>query len=934
MWFGSILTLFPKLRPAAISRKPRNKADQRRRARRLLLEPLDARCVLAFSPFSEFPAGSLVEVKVAGDFTGDGQADLVVSNSVGVQLLRGNADGSFQAPTTVSSLYPKSVAAGDLNADGKLDLVTSDNIFLGNGDGSFQPPIAIELPPQIPTGYHSPVAQQAGSVAVGDLNGDGKLDLMVTGRSSISVFTGWGYYGPYYNHYSSGFANVLLGNGDGTVTHSSLTDFPQQGAHGEAVALVDLNGDNALDLLANSSNGSTFTSAFLSNGAGSLAEPTHFSSGYGLSSVQTGDFDEDGNLDLLTRGFGNGFVLNRGRGDGTFENPTPFSTEQSGQTPTSVAVGDINADGHLDIAYTTQRVEVTEYGYYPGYYGYYKVPIAGIVHNAAKVILGNGAGAFSAPVSDDLGSHDGLSGNLHTSLLGDFNGDGLLDLAAADRVFGLLTVALNDGSWEPPAAASIADVSIAEGNSGQNSAVITVTLIGEHDGVTLDYLTADNTATAGNDYEARSGTLTFAPGVFSQTIEVPILGDRLGEGDESFFVTLTNPSGVIFTDNQALVTILDNEPVISINHNLFVDPLTVIEGDSGTTPAVFTVTLSQAYDQEVTVHYYTVTGHVNDIIPLDDTLRFAPGETSKTITVEVVGDLVHEDLEAFNVYLDTPSANASLGNAFGYCYIEDNDPLPTVSIGDVSKNEGNSGTTRFTFTLTLSAPAGDYNYVYFETANGTATTGNHDYVAKSGYVYFDAGRTTATFNVDVKGDRTKEADETFFVNLIYANGATIADGQGVGTIVNDDGTVAPPKPQISINDAEVVEGNSGTKQLVFTVSLSEASNQEVSVKYATMNGTAKTGNNDYESKSGTIRFAPGETTKTISITVNGDTKVEQDETFKVKLSSAANAEIADSQGIGTILNDDASSSSPKPKANSVAEAFASLLSSLSNRRRR
>jgi hypothetical protein len=373
--------------------------------------------------------------------------------------------------------------------------------------------------------------------------------------------------------------------------------------------------------------------------------------------------------------------------------------------------------------------------------------------------------------------------------------------------------------------------------------------------------------------------------------------------------------------------------VISINHNLFVDPLRVLEGDSGTTPPVFTVTLSQAYDQEVTVHYYTVTGHVNDIIPLDNTLRFAPGETSKTISVEVVGDLIHEDVEAFNVYLDNPSANASLGNAYGYCYIDDNDPLPTVSIGDVSKNEGNSGTTRFTFTLTLSAPAGDYNYVYFETANGTATTGNQDYVAKSGYVYFDPGKTTATFTVDVKGDRTKEADETFFVNLIDAGGAAIEDGQGVGTIVNDDGTLAPPKPQISISDAQITEGNNGTKLLVFTVSLSEASSKEVRVNYATANGTAKTGNNDYESRSGTLRFAPGETTRTISITVNGDTKAEQDETFKVKLSSAANAEIADSQGIGTILNDDASGSTTKPKSN-LAAAFASLLDSISSRRRR
>ena len=132
-----------------------------------------------------------------------------------------------------------------------------------------------------------------------------------------------------------------------------------------------------------------------------------------------------------------------------------------------------------------------------------------------------------------------------------------------------------------------------------------------------------------------------------------------------------------------------------------IDALTVIEGDTGTKPAVFTVTLSQAYDQEVTVHYHTSTGHTSDIISQEGTLRFAPGETSKTITVQVVGDQLHEELEAFNVYLDSPSANASIGAAAGYCYIEDNDPAPTLSISDVTKNEGNNGTTKYTFTVTL-----------------------------------------------------------------------------------------------------------------------------------------------------------------------------------------------------------------------------------------
>jgi hypothetical protein len=193
------------------------------------------------------------------------------------------------------------------------------------------------------------------------------------------------------------------------------------------------------------------------------------------------------------------------------------------------------------------------------------------------------------------------------------------------------------------------------------------------------------------DYTAQSGTLTFGPGILSQTITVPVFGDRIGEWNETFLVNLSNPTGALLRDAEAVGTIADNEPGISIDHPYGIDPLTVVEGDGGTTPAVFTVTLSQPYDQEVTVDYYTSTGHTSDIIAASGTLRFAPGQTSQTITVQVVNDLVHEDLEAFNVYLTNPSPHAAIASGAGYCYIEDNDPAaPSISISDAEIIEGNS----------------------------------------------------------------------------------------------------------------------------------------------------------------------------------------------------------------------------------------------------
>src|SRR5207302_569341 len=141
----------------------------------------------------------------------------------------------------------------------------------------------------------------------------------------------------------------------------------------------------------------------------------------------------------------------------------------------------------------------------------------------------------------------------------------------------------------------------------------------------------------------------------------------------------------------------------------------------------------------------------------------------------------------------------------------------------------------------------------------------------------------------VIGDQLVEPDETFFVNLSGAMNATIADGLGVVTILDDELSM------LSINDVSGLEGNSGTKPFTFTVNLSAASSAPVTVNFATQNGTALTGE-DYLAASGTLTFAPGETSKPITVQVSGDTTPEADETFYVNLSGAsASALIADGQ---------------------------------------
>jgi hypothetical protein len=222
-----------------------------------------------------------------------------------------------------------------------------------------------------------------------------------------------------------------------------------------------------------------------------------------------------------------------------------------------------------------------------------------------------------------------------------------------------------------------------------------------------------------------------------------------------------------------------------------INDVTVTEGDTGSVSATFTVTLSAPSSETVTVGYSAANGTATapaDYSLKPGTLTFAPGQMTKTITVAVRGDLLSEDTEFYFVNLNN-AVNAGIVRARGVGTILDNDPVPSVSIGDVTMAEGNSGTTAFLFTVTLSAPAGRLVTVQAVPANGTAIAPS-DFNSKPGTVVFNPGQTSRQFMVAVRGDRTVEPDEFFFVNLGSPINGTIGRGQGVGTILNDDGSVA------------------------------------------------------------------------------------------------------------------------------------------------
>ena len=217
--------------------------------------------------------------------------------------------------------------------------------------------------------------------------------------------------------------------------------------------------------------------------------------------------------------------------------------------------------------------------------------------------------------------------------------------------------------------------------------------------LTVQYSTLDGSAKAGEDYVASSGTLTFLEGETSKTFNVAILNNATIEPDESFMVALKNPSDPDTVENPgvAVINLLDNTkvPALSINN------VSITEGNSGTTNAVFTVTLFPATGRIVTVDYSTSGASATsgvDFNPVSGSITFNPGVTSQTISVPVIGDSIDEFNESLLVTLTNP-VNADLLNNTGAANVIDDDPNVSVSISNVSVFEGNSGTTSAVFTV-------------------------------------------------------------------------------------------------------------------------------------------------------------------------------------------------------------------------------------------
>ena len=639
---------------------------------------------------------------------------------------------------------PNSGIAADFNGDGKPDLAIGNvlnknvGVLLNNGNGTFAGAV------------NYPVDFNPESCAAADFNGDGKLDL------AVGNFLG----GPT----SAGTMSILIGNGDGTfqpaVTTAVGTPFH--------ILAADLNADGKQDLVAASAS-TDKVSVMIGNGNGTFQAPVTYSVGSAPRTLGIADFNGDSKPDVAVTNSGNDSTtvsVLLGNGNGTFQTALPVNV---GTRPQGMGVGDLNGDGKPDLV------------------------VAATNNDAVVVVLSNGNGAFQGPISYPTGLNQPL--NL---ALADFNGDGKLDVVTPGsflpNAFSILR-GVGDGTLQAP------DIKPARNNSFFP--------------IASDF-----------DVDGKPD-LAFVNNAFD-------LVDVLLNSPSAHPVSITATEGIAAT--VLVATFIDYD-----NTKTAASFTASINWGDGTAPSAGTVAANGSGGFNVTgTHTYATAGTFNvDTQVADTNGNFA--RTRSTATVKAV-------------------------------------PIVALTSSVNPSDFGQSVT--FTATLTSSAgtPTGDVQFKDNGTNLGAA-------------VSLNSGVATVTTAALTVGTHTITAE--------YAATATFAASSGTLS----GGQVVRPQPTLSINDVSINEGDSGASTLTFTVTLSAASNLTVTANFATADNTANAGV-DYQAATGGLTFNPGETTKTVSVTIAGDTTNEPDETFFLNISNPTNATTSDAQGIGTILNDD------------------------------
>ncbi len=459
-----------------------------------------------------------------------------------------------------------------------------------------------------------------------------------------------------------------------------------------------------------------------------------------------------------------------------------------------------------------------------------------------------------------------------------------LDFVSNGAVGGITTPVELDALIVPTI--DIADSSVYEGDTGTTPLTFTVTLGRTWaEAVTVAYATTDGTAIAPADYVAANGVLTIPAGSLTATIAVAINGDYVDELDETLTVTLSNPVNGVLGDATATGTIRNNDTAV-----LSIADASKAEGDVGVSVVQVSVTLDLPSDRTVTVEYATasVTATAGvDYIEDTGTVTFAPGDTSETIDIDIVGDTIDEANESFEIHLSNVTNAGTADTTATVMIIDDDTAVLGIADAQVAEDGG-----QVTLTVSTLTAADRVMTVNVATADGTATA-PADYTAVNTQLIFAPGVTSQQVVVTILDDETVEGDESFTVNLSGATIATIGDGSATVTITDDD------VPQVSVNSVSALEGSA----LTFTLSLDRSSPFVASVDYATANDTATAGS-DYVSTSGTATFAANQMTATVVVQSIQDELHEGLETFTLTLSNPTMLSLGEAVGVGTIEDND------------------------------
>ncbi len=511
-----------------------------------------------------------------------------------------------------------------------------------------------------------------------------------------------------------------------------------------------------------------------------------------------------------------------------------------------------------------------------------------------------------------------------------------------------------------PGALSINDVTLAEGNSGTTNFTFTVTRSGGTAGaVSATWMLANGTSDD-TDFTTvpQTGTVDFLDGETSKTITITVTGDITVEGNDTFFVNLTAPTGgaTIF-DAQGLGTITnDDTPPVG---TLSINDVSLAEGNSGTTNMVFTVTRSGGSTGAGDVTWTVSNGTTNaaDFAgALTGTVSFADGQTTATITVAVAGDTDAEPNENYTVTLSSPTGGLTItdGSAAGTITNDDIAPIANVWINEINYDPAGADANEFIeiaglagvdltgWSLVLYNGGGGASYATLALSGTIASTTNGfgflkvnalglqngspdgialvdnlgrvvQFLSYEGAMTATNGPANGLTSTDVGVEQLNAA--IGFTLQLQGTGSSYADFTWAANIANTEGAVNAGQSflsgtdlgLISIRDASVTEGNSGTSTISFTVSRAGGFASTATVNYTVaLDGTAFA--DDFGAGgvfAGTLTFAAGEFTRTITLPIQGDTTGEGNETFTVNLSTpTGNAAIADGSATGTIINDD------------------------------